>query len=247
MSVDIETALNGEVSEVEQPETTEVATVTEEVTESAEVTEPTGEETSTPEVSEPDLAAQLEDVKSQVDAFKAKAIDETGKRQQLERQFQAIQQQSAQEKPDFWDDPDKAISSIGSQVDDKLQAAMTDMSEEVMRAVHPDYEEKRQIFLDAADQNPALVAQMAQAPNRAKFAYEYGNVHSRMAEFSDPDAYEAKIEAKVRAEIEAEKKAEIEAGIKKHTQIPGSLASERSSGGNQAAYQRPDLDQIIGQ
>ena len=251
---DLQDAIDGKVPEVANP------VITEEVAEALKA-EPAVEEESTPtvEVAEEDQkveeVAKVDDV-PEIAAFKAKAIDETQKRQALASQLeQANARLAALEEPaekvNFWDNPDEAIGGVEASTDRKIQVAKTDMSVMMMRSIKPDYDEKEAVFVDLVMKNPALAAQMNQSVNPAEFAYSYAKNYMDMQEIGDIDAFKADIEAKAyakaKAEFEGGKKAEIEAAIKTRSELPGSLSNERAAGGNQnAVYTTPTLETIIG-
>lgn len=243
--VSLEQALNAEVDQVSnETEAAPAETQTDEtVTETAEATatESTDEtaETAESSTSGDDIQATLKAMQDQiaeankkVDAFQKMAIDERNKRQQAET------------KPDFWEDPDSAIGAISEDFNTKLQTMQTNMMVEVMKSTHDDYSEMEALFIADAEENHALIAQMSESGNPAKFAYDYGKTKTQMAEMSDPDAYRAKIEAEVRAKLEAEQQDKIEKEIRKHN-VPSSIANERSSGGT-VPTARPELDKLIG-
>jgi len=232
---DLEQALNGTVEEVEEVAPEAEAVVEAVAEEETEVAETTGEEVTAPPAD------------NEVAAFKAKAIDETRKRQELQQQLDAINsQREAQPKPDFWENPDEVISQITKDFDSRLQAQSTNLSVEMMRSLHTDYDEKETLFVDMAHQNPTLIMQMNQSGNPAKFAYDYVNSQQRLAEMQDPN-YRDKLRAELRAEIEAEKNSEIEKKIRQASELPGSLANDRAAGGNTSvATASPDLEKLIG-
>lgn len=240
MSTDLDAALGAEVSNEEAPvEEVSTDTEVEQVAESTDETAAAETQADEGSTSEPDIAEQLQQMQDaiaeankKVDAFQQMAIDERTKRQEM------------QQKPDFWENPDEAISGITQDVDTKLRTMQTNMSVQIMQSMHDDYNDMEAIFVEDAANNPALVAQMSQADNPAKFAYDYGRTKAVQAEFSDPDAYRAKVEAEIRAKIEAENAEKIEAEIKKRS-VPSSLANERSTGGSAPAG-RPELDKLIG-
>ena len=232
---DLEQALNGTVEEVEEVAPEAEAVVEAVAEEETEVAETTGEEVTAPPAD------------NEVAAFKAKAIDETRKRQELQQQLDAINsQREAQPKPDFWENPDEVISQITKDFDSRLQAQSTNLSVEMMRSMHTDYDEKETLFVDMAHQNPTLIMQMNQSGNPAKFAYDHVNSQQRLAEMQDPN-YRDKLRAELRAEIEAEKNSEIEKKILQASELPGSLANDRAAGGNTSvATASPDLEKLIG-
>lgn len=245
MSSDLEAALNADLDQVTEtePEQVEVEATAEAETETGEKADETAEARSTEqETSTPDVTSQISEMrelleaqKAEINAFKQMAIDERSKRQEAEKS-----------RPDFWEDPDQALSGLTGEVDSKLQNFSLNNSVMIMQSLHDDYSEMEAIFAADAEKNPALVQQMNQSGHPAKFAYEYGKNKAFMAEIQDPDAYKAKLKAEALAELEAENKAKIEAEVKKRS-VPGSIANERSSGGTVTPTARPELEKLIGQ
>jgi len=240
MSDLLENALNGEVIEPEQVAPEPEA----EVIEAVEETKPAVEEIATPTVEETQPVESPE-----IAAFKAKALDETQKRQNLETQLNDMRQKmeaNQQPKQDFWENPEEVLSGITQQFDSRLQQMNTNLSVNMMKTIHQDYDEKESEFIEAAQSNPALIMQMNNSDNPAKFAYDYATNQRNLAEMQDPN-YREKLKAEVRAEIEAESKGKIEAEIQKRSELTGSLSTARATGGNQSgSYNPPDLEAIIG-
>ncbi len=243
---DLEAVLNGEPfqpQEVVQEPVQEPEQPTEQVAEgdlgNGVVDEPTGEqETSTPEVeTKPDP----------VEGFKATALAERQKRQAAEQQLRHMQEemQKQQPKPDFWENPEGILDQIQAGLQAQIHKTQTDMSVELMRTLHDDYNEKEAVFIDMAQKNPILIHQMNQSSNPAKYAYDYVTEQQRLAEMKDP-GYKDKLRAEIRAELEAEFKAEMDAKIEQRSSLPGTLSKDRAAGGNKAApYQSPALTSIL--
>ena len=216
------------------------------VDDSPEVIEATGEqETSTPEEeSKPD---PIEGLKSGIAAERHKRQQTEEYARQLEQQLRQMQQpqQEQQEPQDFWDNPEGTINGLKQEFSSELQRTKIDMSTEFMKSMKPDYVEKETLFLQVAQNNPALVQQMLSSSNPAGYAYDYATKYQQMQELQNPEAYKEKLRAEIMQELEAEQKGKIEAEIQKRTSLPGSLSSERAAGGNtQQAYQSPKAEDL---
>ena len=235
---DLEAVLNGEQPvydeappEVQEPEQVEAVAEAE--------PEPTGEEeTSTPEVeAQPDPVAGL----------KAGITAERHKRQEAELRAKRLEQQVSQQqaKPDFWENPEGVLNGIAQGFQSQIQQVQTNMSVELMRTTHEDYDSMEASFIDMAQNNPALIQQMNQSGNPAKFAYDYAKAQHEINEMRDP-SYKDKLRAEIRAELEAEHRKELEAEIQKRSTLPGTLSNDRAAGGNAAQpYSSPSLDSIL--
>ncbi len=231
---DLDDVLNDEVIESEpveqQNEQPAAETVQANTDDSIEVTETTGEEvTATPVVEtenkEPD---QVTGLKAGIAAERQKRQDVEARLEQYEQQIQ--QARANQEKTDFWDNPEQVLNNYARDMQARMQQMQTSMSVEMMRNAHPDYDQTETAFIERAKANPALITEMNQSGNPAKFAYEHEKTQQQIQEFSNPEEYKAKIRAEVMNEMEAEKKAGIETAIKQ--QLPGTLSTERAAGGN---------------
>ena len=249
---DLEQALNGEVpseepaeQQIEQP--IEAETVQADADDSEQVTEPTGEEVTSP----PEVKAESDPI----EGLKAGISAERQRRQEAEQERQAAVQRaqqleayikSNQQKPDFWENPEGTLSNYAASMQEQMRQMQTNLSAEMMRTVHQDYDQKESKFIEMAQKNPALIHEMNQSGNPAKFAYDYVSERERIAEMQDPN-YREKLKAELRSEIEAELKQKVENDIQTRSSLPGTLSNERSAGGNtQGAYKAPDLESIIG-
>lgn len=187
---------------------------------------------------------------------KAKALDETRKRQaaeqraaELERQLQEFQQQQTpqaepeeEQLPDPWDDPEgyqsvmdqrveTRVGGIKSEVNQALFDTKVAMTEEAMRTSHEDYDEVCDVFKQMVANDPSgqLLQQVYAHPNPASFAYETGQRAQFMQEAQDPAAYREKIKAEVRAEMEAETNGTATPTPSPAATAPTSLASVPSA------------------
>ena len=251
MSTDLDAALSGEYPQPpetapEAPETEAAAPETETTPETAQAEPAEAEETTGEKEASPPPG-------DEVAAFKAKAIDETRKRQAAEQRAAQLERQVAQQPaqaPDFWADPDKALANIAATVDQRLLQANTTMSVNLMRSLHDDYDEMEAAFVDAAEADPSLIYQMNQSGNPGQFAYNWAKQQQQIAQYSDP-SYKQKLESemreKIRAELEAEQQAKVDAAVNQRLSLPGSIANDRAAGGTSVPTDaRPDLNQLIG-
>lgn len=238
----LEAAINGDLPQLDQaePPAEAQAEPVEETAQAETPEEATGDKEASPPPGD------------EVAAFKAKAIDETRKRQAAEQrlaQFEQSMQQRPAEPPDFWADPDKALANVAGVVQQQVRAGMTQMSQDMMRMAHPDYDELEAEFIDAANADPSLAAAMAQSANPAMYAYQWAQQQRQIAQYSDPqfmEKHEAELREKIRAELEAEMRGDIDAQVEKRRSLPGSIANDRGAGGGQMAPARPDLNELIG-
>jgi len=207
-----------------------------------EVVPETPEEKSEEAPAEPQAAPTAEkppeqdDMKGQVEAFKAKALDETRKRQELERQLEAQQQQP--EPIDAYAEPDKAIEQAVSNARLLSRSEALDDAEVYLRGVHTDFDEMKEHFFNemAPDLgDPLRQKAMGMSPMAAyNFVYTQAKNHQALKGVEDIGEWqkqkEAEIEVKVRAEFEAkDKKAKEDALI---DTIPGTLSTTTAAGGN---------------
>ena len=180
---------------------------------------------------------------------KAAVIDERRKRQQLEREIAELRKQSQQSpRPDVFEDPEGAFRHEREQLTAQIHATRLELTQELMRDAHQDYDELESEFVELAQQNPFLIQELQQARNPAKFAYETAKKARDAAALKDVDKLKADLEAKIRAELEAKIRAEVEesekkSGKKREALMP-SLAAAQSKG---AINDTPDesLDSIL--
>lgn len=227
---------------------------TEPVEQEVETQETTGEEETTPPVED----ETPEPVESpEIAAFKAKAQDEKRKRQEWEQRARTLEEQLSQPKEetsedDFWDNPKEAVSkTLQSEIGKVEQAFNTKlwgMSERLAKKTYTDFDEVMDYFADEiAPQSPHLVEQARQDPDPYDFIYRTAKAQKELAEVGDINALKAKIRAEVVAEMEQSNKTKIEEEIQKRSNLPGTLANERATGGNAKQSKGTEsLDDILG-
>lgn len=171
-------------------------------TPAAEV-EPKVEEKPEP-VTEPVIDPAIDAMQKEIAAFKAKALDETKKRQDLEL---AIAEQN--KKPDEfdWDNPEKTIAAAVDKVRQEAQTNILNMSEAHCKSRHKDYDAKYEVFVQMAQENPSIIKQMISQVDPAEYAYNLATQRMFSDEVGkDPKSYEEKLRARHRLEFEAEMK-----------------------------------------
>lgn len=232
--------LNGEEA-AEQPvaegETEQAETETDEAkakpeTETATTDKAEVAEDSTPESKEKDEAQ---------DWTKAAVLDERRKRQELERKLAEYEKKAEEkpERPDLFADPDGALGHIEKSLRDEMRESLSntrlEISQELMRTVHEDYDELESEFVEMAKDNPVLLKELNESSNPARFAYQTATKAREVAELKDVDKIRAKIEAEIRAEVESKLKQELQQSQAKEKgkqeALAPSLASAQSKGG----------------
>lgn len=200
---------------------------------------------------EPEIPASIEaappaasDEDSPVVPLKA-LQDERSKRQVLEQEIQRLQQQFYQQqaqpqqpRPSVFDDEVGWEQDFGNEVITQAvsQATFTarlDMSEMMARQAHPDFEEKKQAFLEEMRWTPGLREQAVQDPHPWDYAYRYIANKQQMAALGAVDVTD--LRAKIRAEVEAEYAAKAQNALKTGLPagVPPSLSAERNVGSRQ--------------
>jgi hypothetical protein len=157
-------------------------------------------------------------------AYKKAMRDEREKRQAAEARVRELQTPKTPTDP--WQDLPGALSQQQVQLREDMYVERCNVTEELARDRHKDFEEVRDVFLEAAHDDPSLFQRMRQERNPAEFAYREG---LRIKELKDVNgdfgAYKSKlekdIEARVRAELEAKYGKQIPA-------VPASLNSDSS-------------------
>lgn len=168
--------------------------------------------------------------------------DERRKRQEaerkaedLEKRLAALEKPSAK-KPDIFEDPDGVLGSLRQEVQGQILQTRIELSQDLMREKHEDYDELESEFYDLAKANPFLLQDPAFTKNPAKYAYETAKKARDAAGLKDVDKMRAELEAKVRKEVEEKIRKETEEKSKKDgskrsaTETP-SLAQARAADG----------------
>jgi hypothetical protein len=200
----------------------------------AEPVEPVAE---APKPAEPVKAAEptpapVTQEPKEVSAFKQAAIEERRKRQALEAEIARLREQAQPQTPprDFFENPDEAFEQRLTPKLREMEQRMLDRvynaMEAAARARYQDYDEKREMFLQLAQEDPTIVAGLQTAPDPAEYAYTTAKRLSVLREIGDdPDAYRKRVEAEIRERVMAEM-----AQQKPKTAIvpPSSLNAEKS-------------------
>lgn len=166
--------------------------------------------------------------------------DEKSKRQQAEdrlRQYDeyfAQLQQQPQEVPDQFTDPDahqayvieQAVQKAMERITPQLQRTQTlsraEVSEMLARQKYDDYDAKIEVFKEAIQSNPFLVAEVQQAPDPATYAYNAATKYLEAKQYGTA--------APTRDQIEAELREKIIAEVGLSPKVPSTLAGDRSVG-----------------
>lgn len=179
-----------------------------------------GKETEPPSVEKPDEAS----------GYKTAMLAERRKRQEVEDRLRQIEQQNQTPKKEesIYDDPDGFVASRVNQVEQKMTVRILQMSEETAREQFPDYDEKINAFNEAAERNPALMKQMVNSTNPARFAYQTGETY--LVTKDAPTIGD--LREKLRKEWEATERPKIEKEIQNRlrsqtlSNVPDSLTEE---------------------
>ena len=167
---------------------------------------------------------------------------ERERRQAAERELEAYRQQQAQmREPDPYEDPDgyqafrqhQAQSMQLQQGQQQLNSILLNerinITEVIARRDHEDYDQVKDVFADAALNNPALIVGLREAPDPAGYAYREGQKIMAQQEIGDdPAAYREKVKAEILAELRMEKTEAEKAEENLRFSIPNHLAEQRS-------------------
>jgi hypothetical protein len=122
-----------------------------------------------------------------------------------------------------------------------LQHQEVAFQEQLAASKYPDYEEKSSAFADMAKGNPALLAELHRAPNKAEFAYRYVKNAEEVQRLGSLD-----IEAiKAAAIAEFQARQTPAAPTAPTPPIPTSLADAQSARTSSVAYAPPSLNDIL--
>jgi hypothetical protein len=175
----------------------------------------------------------------------AALLDEREKRQkgeaalkELQTKFEAATRVDTPA-PDVLEDQEAFVSHFKGEMQQMAIQTRIEMSQEMMRMMHPDYDEVESKFVGMAAENPDLAAKLRSATNPAKFAFDTVKNAEKLEKLENVEEFEAttraEIEAKVRAELEAEYKEQLGDIAGKAGSLSPSLAGERAAGGNKPA------------
>jgi len=170
----------------------------------------------------------------------AALLDEREKRQAFEKQVGELTDKlsttEAKPLPDVLDDQEGFVKQLESKVKSETQAVRIEVSQDMMRTMHSDYDEMEAKFVAMAKDNPDLISKMYATPLPAKFAYETAKKADKLADFENVEEWEAKKTAELKASIKAEMEAEAKAKAEKDADTSGalspSIAAQRAAGSN---------------
>jgi hypothetical protein len=195
--------------------------------------EPVAETVDTPEPPAPEVPTTPEHREETVPLAALKA--EREKRQRLEQQLRQAQTQQFDPSV-FHQDP----SSIQHFVEQRLTAERFNLSRTMASAQFPDYLEMEEAFIEEAERNPALRAELIASENPALFAYQTAKTIQTFKEVRSGD-----LEKRLRSEIEAKVRAEYEAKAQKApVSVPPDLSNTRSAAVEDAPVDE-SLDSIL--
>jgi hypothetical protein len=157
-------------------------------------------------------------------AYKKAMREEREKRQAAERRLAELQTPKAPVDP--WTDLPGTLTQHQQQLREEMFVERCNVTEEMARDRHKDFDEVREVFLEAAGSNPTLFQQLRQERNPAEFAYREG---LRIRELKDVGGDFTAYKSKLEKEIEARLTAQFEAKYGKSTPaVPTSLNSDSS-------------------
>lgn len=261
---DLDEILNGEDAEVVEDTETEATAETEAseevVDNESETTDETKAETTddkddqesdeSQETDESDASSASQDDKN-AEAI-AGLTAELGRIRQKNRDLEErmARPQTEDEKPDFFADPDAAMAKLTDSVDARISKARIDMSEQMARSTHDDFDTQIEVFQEMAQENPALWAEMSAQVNPAEWAYKQAERKTELAEIGDLGTFKDRIRAEAKAEalkeFQKDHEEKIEAEIKKRSGLPSSLSDARSISGKDVDTDNDSLDSIMG-
>ena len=204
---------------------------------------------------EPKVEAKVEpkvepkqDMTDKERAFLAQAIDERGKRQELERRLKALEDGKPKEEPkQFWDDPEAGLNALRQEIQGVAINTRLNTAEMIARSKHEDFEEKLQVFSEIIKQAPALWQQALASPDPAEFAFRMGKNHLELQQAGNLDTLKAKIEKEIRIKVEQEYKEKSEKDAKLRADLPDSLSDVHGTTQKRAVWSGPTtLDSILG-
>lgn len=174
-------------------------------------------------------------------AYKKAMREEREKRQALEVKLRELQTPKTPVDP--WSDLPGALKSQEQAFEERLFLERCNNTEELARTRHTDFDEVREVFVEAANANPTLWAQIRQERNPAEFVYREG---LRIRELKDVNGDFTAYRSKLEKDIETRLRTEFEAKYSKATPaVPVSLNSDASPPPVEV-YQGPKpLNQIL--
>lgn len=183
--------------------------------------------------------------------------DERAKRQALEDQSRQLQERLQQYEAFFaqqqggqqhQEDPDpiefinqQVMARMMPQIEMQMLTMKVEQTEAFARQKWQDYDEKVELFKEAAAANPYLVEELKRSPNPAEYAYNAAQKMHEARTYGTATPTREQVEAEIREKIMAE------IGMQK-PQAPTSLVNTQSRGsrGGPAWAGPASMDQILG-
>lgn len=204
-----------------------------------------------------DETPSSEDEDPETSGFKKGMMEERKKRQELERRLKEIEEGGSgkdkadtpsqeQKPPDPLDDPEGYARWHQQQTSQQLANVKLDLSRDMMRSLHDDYDQKEAEFVEMARQNPVLAQQLQQSSNPARFAYETAAKAAELKKLENVDEYKAQLRKEVEEDFRKEQEAKQAKEREKDEAITPSLSTARSSKAAVPDDGEPDdLDELL--
>jgi hypothetical protein len=168
----------------------------------------------------------------------AALLDEREKRQSYERRIEELEgklnTKAEKPLPDVLENQEGFVSEMESRIKTETQSVRIEVSQDVMRMMHDDYDDMEKKFIELAKDSPDLVSKMSASKLPAKFVYDTAKKSEKLAEMDNLEEWEAKktaeLTAKIKADLEAEAKTKAEKDAETEGALSPSLAAQRGSG-----------------
>lgn len=187
--------------------------------------------------------------------------DERTKRQEAEKQRieaeakarayemvinnQSASQQQAPEQVDYYENPEAYTQQRIDHALQKQRQSNINALRDMAIAAIPDYQEKEDLFVQAAQQDPNLSQQALNSDNPALFAYQYAKQQQEAKKYSDPN-YKEQLKAQIIAEYEAEKLISSKEEAANRSGLNASIASQRSThSGQEAPFRQLSTEELF--
>lgn len=203
---DLATILGGEATAADEQPNEQMEPEAPEIQE-----EPVSEQKGEVKNEEPPSSKENEEPESWT---KTAVIDERRKRQEFEKKYQELeaeiaalkqprQQEAKVERPDVFDDAEGAFKHTEKDFDRKLFEQRVNITKEIVKEKHADFDDMERHFLEMSKSNQALIEKLVSVPNPARFAYETAKNDLEVKKLSDP-AYRDQIREEIRKEVLAD-------------------------------------------
>ena len=167
-------------------------------------------------------------------------LDERDKRKRYQAQVEEMQRQLDEAKkeplPDVLEDQEGFVGQLRQEFQQTILQNRIEDSQEMMRMLHEDYDDVEARFVEMAGDTPELAAQMRDARNPAKFAYDTVKKAEKLAQLDNVEEMEAKLRAeaekKAREDLEKQYQEKIAELEEKVGSLSPSIAGQRAAGAN---------------